>query len=278
MSSLFVDRVNTVTAGLAVAFVYLVTPGAAKATTCEIMPKSFACMSGAANEAPKMSDDQDTAEKVKVAAVRPAAIVNDADDTVVTVIKSNKSKKHAAPKNKNVRSSRRPSAQQNKRSSHKRNRGNERSSSEVKVTQKGWRTRSSGFMTARSGVVTSCFPARLRGLLSQVSSHYGRPLVITSGYRSPSHNRRIGGAKESQHLHCNAADFYIPGVSPGQLASYLMKIQGNRGVGTYCGNRTVHLDTGTRREWHWGCRRSRYAGRHSAKRRYASARFRGSKS
>lgn len=33
-----------------------------------------------------------------------------------------------------------------------------------------------------------------------------RPLRIVSGYRSPAYNKRVGGAKRSQHLYNRAAD------------------------------------------------------------------------
>ena len=35
---------------------------------------------------------------------------------------------------------------------------------------------------------------------------WGRPIVVTSGYRCPKLNTRIGGAKNSQHIYGQAAD------------------------------------------------------------------------
>ena len=37
-----------------------------------------------------------------------------------------------------------------------------------------------------------------------------RPIRIISGYRSPKYNRRIGGARRSQHMTGSAADFVCP--------------------------------------------------------------------
>ena len=162
-----------------------------------------------------------------------------------------------------------------------------------KNSKRGWRTRSKslGYAAANRGVSTSCFPARLKKLLKKVSAHYGKKLRITSGYRSHKHNRRIGGARRSQHLHCTAADFYIPGVNKYALARYLKGLTGRGGVGTYRGNRIVHLDVGPRRTWHWGGRKKRAKRRYRNKRRYSRvlrarrlarqrrvAKFRGSKS
>ncbi|AQS60252.1 hypothetical protein B0537_14920 [Desulforamulus ferrireducens] len=36
-----------------------------------------------------------------------------------------------------------------------------------------------------------------------------RPVIITSGYRCPAHNRAVGGARLSQHLYGNAADIIV---------------------------------------------------------------------
>ncbi len=94
---------------------------------------------------------------------------------------------------------------------------------------------------------------RLRHLLTKVRSHYGRPIVVTSGCRSNRHNRRIGGAKRSMHLKCMAADIKVSGVSKGSLRRYVASMAGRGGVGTYCGRSIVHLDVGPRRSWYHGC-------------------------
>jgi hypothetical protein len=39
----------------------------------------------------------------------------------------------------------------------------------------------------------------------------GRPVIITSGYRSPEVNAEVGGSKNSQHMKGRAADFIVPG-------------------------------------------------------------------
>lgn len=43
--------------------------------------------------------------------------------------------------------------------------------------------------------------------LNKFRSLYGSPMIVTSGYRTPEHNLSIGGAKDSSHLYCQAADF-----------------------------------------------------------------------
>ncbi|MDH1573295.1 MULTISPECIES: D-Ala-D-Ala carboxypeptidase family metallohydrolase [Pseudomonas] len=49
--------------------------------------------------------------------------------------------------------------------------------------------------------------------LEQVRALFGLPVIISSGYRSPALNKRIGGSPRSQHLRGLAADFEIFGIS-----------------------------------------------------------------
>ena len=109
-------------------------------------------------------------------------------------------------------------------------------------------------------------------LLQRVQRHYGKPLHIISGCRSKKHNRRVRGAKRSQHLYCKAADFKIAGVSKHKLVAYLKSMPGRGGVGLYCRSSYVHLDTGPKRYWYHGCGKRRKYRKHRAKKQYASAR------
>jgi len=104
-------------------------------------------------------------------------------------------------------------------------------------------------------VEVDCFKPQLVRTLKSIERHYGRPVVVTSGYRSPKHNRRIGGASGSRHTSCEAADVQIEGVSKWQLAKYLRSMPGRGGVGTYCHTESVHIDVGNTRDWNWRCRR-----------------------
>lgn len=51
-----------------------------------------------------------------------------------------------------------------------------------------------------------------------IRSVVGKPLVILSAYRTAEHNRRVGGAKNSQHVEGRALDLKPPkGLTPHEL-------------------------------------------------------------
>ncbi|MBO0664400.1 YcbK family protein [Jiella sp. CQZ9-1] len=113
-----------------------------------------------------------------------------------------------------------------------------------------------GLKIARPDVQTACFPANLVGLIHTIERHFGARAVITSGYRSPTHNRLVNGALRSEHMACKAADLIVPGVSGTQVASFVRSLPDRGGVGTYCRTDMIHIDVGRRRDWNWRCRGS----------------------
>ena len=130
-------------------------------------------------------------------------------------------------------------------------------------------------------VKTHCFPTKLRRLMNKVERHFGKKLVLTSGYRSSRYNRRVGGAKRSQHVHCKAVDFHIRGVNKYSLARYVKTLRGVGGVGSYCKSSSIHMDIGPKRSWHWGCGKSKSRKRYVKKRKtrsYRSASYKRKKS
>lgn len=112
-----------------------------------------------------------------------------------------------------------------------------------------------GLQRQRPDVDISCFQPKLLQLLSAIERKYGKRVLVTSGYRSPAHNKRVRGAANSFHMACAAADIQVAGVSKWELASFVRSLPGRGGVGTYCHTRSVHVDVGPERDWNWRCRR-----------------------
>lgn len=75
---------------------------------------------------------------------------------------------------------------------------------------------------------------RLVEILQAVRNKFGQPVNITSGYRTVSHNKKVGGVTTSQHLYGTAADVMVSGVRPSDVADYLELIMPNTGgIGRY---------------------------------------------
>ena len=50
--------------------------------------------------------------------------------------------------------------------------------------------------------------------LQVLRDYIGRPIRVISGYRSPEYNKKIGGARKSQHMVAKAADIQVDGMEP----------------------------------------------------------------
>jgi len=86
-------------------------------------------------------------------------------------------------------------------------------------------------------------------LLQCIREHFGKPVTITSGYRTAAHNTAVGGAKSSQHLLGRAADIQVQDTDPLAVAAYAESLMpGWGGVGRYPvkpgrARGWVHVDT-----------------------------------
>jgi uncharacterized protein YcbK (DUF882 family) len=57
--------------------------------------------------------------------------------------------------------------------------------------------------------------------LQVLRDHLGKPITITSGYRSKEHNMKIGGALDSFHVRGMAADIQVAGMKPKEVAEVI---------------------------------------------------------
>lgn len=78
---------------------------------------------------------------------------------------------------------------------------------------------------------------RLLAMLERLRLIAGdKPLRIVSGYRSPEHNRAVGGAEDSRHLHNDAAD-----IPSGYATVAQAERAGAVGIG-WKGKWAIHVD------------------------------------
>ena len=79
-------------------------------------------------------------------------------------------------------------------------------------------------------------------ILEAIRVHFGRPVTITSGYRTVSYNAGLkNSSKKSQHCNGLAADIQVEGHTPLEVYNYTCSLLGDHGgVGIY--NTFVHVD------------------------------------
>lgn len=89
--------------------------------------------------------------------------------------------------------------------------------------------------------------------LQVLRDYLNTSLKINSGYRSPAHNKAVGGAQFSQHVQGKAADISSNKYTPEQIhAAILYLIREGKMAQGGCGiyNSWVHYDTrGTAARW-----------------------------
>jgi hypothetical protein len=95
---------------------------------------------------------------------------------------------------------------------------------------------------------------QLIGILQRMRDKCGKPITINSGYRSPAHNAKIGGAKDSQHMKGTAADLTVSGMTPFQVACLAEEVFAEFGVtvggiGQYDKQKFTHIDVRTSSKW-----------------------------
>lgn len=84
--------------------------------------------------------------------------------------------------------------------------------------------------------------------LQALRDRLGVPLIIRSAYRSPSHNRSVGGAQRSLHMQGIAFDVAMSNHDPEHFES-AARAAGFTGFGFYPRHGFIHIDIGPARTW-----------------------------
>jgi len=67
--------------------------------------------------------------------------------------------------------------------------------------------------------------ALCENVLEPLREEVGVPIHVTSGYRSPEVNARIGGSNRSQHPKGEASDIVIPGLTPLEVCKLIVRMR-----------------------------------------------------
>lgn len=131
----------------------------------------------------------------------------------------------------------------------------------IKTYKKGAYTKLSENFTVAEFACKGCgccstvkIDSDLVAYLQKIRDHFGKPVIINSGYRCPTHNKRIGGVTNSNHMKGMAADITMRGVSHAEIAKYAETL-GMKGIGLYETDKDghfVHVDTRTKKSFWYG--------------------------
>ena len=84
--------------------------------------------------------------------------------------------------------------------------------------------------------------------LQALRDRLGKPLIVRSAYRSPEHNRAVGGATRSKHLDGAAFDIAMANHDPVAFEAAAREV-GFLGFGFYPRSGFIHVDLGPSRQW-----------------------------
>lgn len=79
-----------------------------------------------------------------------------------------------------------------------------------------------GITNDPDGLALMAITALVHNVLQKIRDEHGR-VNISSGYRSPALNARVGGSSNSQHAMGSAVDFTVEGKSCKEICEWLMQ-------------------------------------------------------
>ena len=86
--------------------------------------------------------------------------------------------------------------------------------------------------------------------LQECRDYFNKKTVVTSGYRSELHNRRVGGSSDSYHRYGQAADHYIIDVPLRDVFAWWLHNYPDSGLSIYEDEGFIHADVrGFKARW-----------------------------
>lgn len=80
-------------------------------------------------------------------------------------------------------------------------------------------------------------------VLQGIRNAIGKPVHVNSGYRTETHNKSVGGSKNSAHLLGKAADIWVNGTSAREIAKIAAALYGKTiAIGCHDKENYVHID------------------------------------
>lgn len=101
---------------------------------------------------------------------------------------------------------------------------------------------------SKDGFTIVCIEDSLLYGLQRMRDILGKPITINSAYRSPSHNKAIGGATKSRHMLGCAADIVVKNTSQKDVVAAAREC-GFTGIIVYASKGFVHVDVGREKEY-----------------------------
>lgn len=90
----------------------------------------------------------------------------------------------------------------------------------------------------RCGCGANLTKPKLVLILQAIRDHFDKPVTVNSGTRCAKHNRKVKGARHSQHMLGTAADISIDGVHPRDIAKFAKTLMpgwgGIKPYATFC--------------------------------------------
>lgn len=88
--------------------------------------------------------------------------------------------------------------------------------------------------------------ALCENVLQPLRDWYGKPITITSGYRSPELNKAIKGARNSDHMRGQAVDFVLPKEDYARVFDWLRKNVDHDQIINEFGFQWIHISFNTK--------------------------------